>query len=91
MAKRASKKGNKPKKLDSVGWGFWLICFVLLYGPCWYLGYHYSYDDRRNGLLPWAVGFTLAAFGAGLLSFAVNYVLQTWQERARKRARKKAK
>ena len=103
MAKKARKKRTKKrnrqpdtkvenkaekKGIEAVGWGFWLICFVLLFGPCWYLGYTYSVDDRKGGLLPWVIGFSLAALGAGLLSLVVNFIVQKRIEIRRKRARK---
>ena len=89
VAKSAAKKRKKPKRLEAVGWGFWLICFAVLYGPCWYLGYRYSYSAQRGGLFPWVVGFALAAIGAGLLSVAVNYALHKRIELERRRVRKR--
>ncbi len=88
MAK-SKPKGKKEHGLESVGWGFWLICFVVLYGPSWYVGYSVAYSDQRTGLLPWILGFVLAAFGAGLVSVAVNFTLQKRIELQKKRARKK--
>lgn len=88
MAKEASK-GKQSQGLEAVGWGFWLICFVVLYGPAWYIGYSVSYSDQRGGLLPWVLGFVLAAFGAGIVSVAVNFTLQKRIELQKKRARKK--
>ncbi len=90
--KKGKKKGNreaqKKKGIEAVGWGFWLICFVVLFGPFTYLGYVYSYSDRKGGLLPWLIGFGLAAFGAGLLSLVVNFMIQKRIESRRKHARK---
>ncbi|MCH8204424.1 MAG: hypothetical protein IID09_04625 [Candidatus Hydrogenedentes bacterium] len=92
MAKKRRKKGTrkaeKKKGIEAIGWGFWLICFAVLYGPCTYLGYTYSYDDRKGGLLPWVIGFALAALGAGLLSLVLNFIVQKRIESRRKRARK---
>ncbi len=96
LAKKGRKKGRKKaqlrqkkkKGIEAVGWGFWLICFVVLFAPCTYLGYTYSYDDRKGGLLPWVLGFALAALGAGLLSLVVNFIIQKRVESRRKRARK---
>ena len=86
--KKGKRKGEKKKGIQAVGWGFWLICFVVLYGPCTYLGYIYSYSDQKGGLLPWLIGFFMAALGAGLLSLVVNFTIQMWIESRRKRARK---
>lgn len=103
MAKKAAKKRKKKrnrqpvrkvenkaekKGIEAVGWGFWLICFVLLFGPCCYLGYTYSMGDRKGGLLPWVIGFSLAALGAGLLSLVANFIVQKRNEIRQKRARK---
>ena len=94
----AKKKGRKKRKstenlptkkgIEAVGWGFWLICFAIFFGPSLYLGYTISYDDRKGGVLPWVIGFSLAAFAAGLLSFMVNFIIQKWMVSRRKRDRK---
>ena len=101
MAKKGRKKGRKKqgrnkgkrkaeekKGIEAAGWGFWMICFVILFGPCTYLGYIYSYNDRKGGLLPWVIGLALAALGAGLLSLMVNFIIQKRIESRRKRGRK---
>ena len=82
---KAERKAEK-KGIEAVGWGFWLICFALLAGPCTYLGYTISHGDRKDTLLPWIIGFSLAAFGAGLLSLAANFIVQKRIEIRRKRA-----
>ena len=94
----AKKKGRKKRKstenlptkkgIEAVGWGFWLICLAVLFGPCLYLGYTYSVSSQKAGLLPWVIGFSLAAVGAGLLSLVVNFIIQKRIESRRKRARK---
>ena len=86
------KKNDKNRttyRFESVGWGFWLICFVVFYGPATYVGFYYSYEDMRAGMLPWVIGFALAAVAAGLLSTAVNYILQKRVEILRKKAKKR--
>ena len=92
MAKKGRKKSGKKavekKGIEFAGWGFWLICFTIFAGPSWYLGYTISYSDRKGGVLPWVIGFSLAAFGAGLISFVVNFVIQKRIESRRKRDRK---
>lgn len=99
MAKKAGKSRKKKrnrqsaanadkKGIEAVGWGFWLICFALLLGPCWYLGYIYSVDDRKDSLLPPVIGFALAAVGAGLLSVVANFAVQKRLEIRQKRVRK---
>ena len=91
MARRKAKspqKATEKRGIEAVGWGFWLICFAVLYGPGWYIGYTFSYDDRKSGILPWVIGFSLAAFGAGLISLVLNYIVQKRNESRRKSARK---
>jgi hypothetical protein len=88
MAKKAAKHPAAAKPAawrDSVGWGFWLICFAALYGPSWFLAYRFAVDSEKTGLVPWVTAFALAAVGAGLLSFAVNYSLRSRAEAAKKK------
>lgn len=89
LTKRASTKKMKPAGIESVGWGFWIICFIVLLGPATYLGWSFAYDDRKVGIFPWVVGFGIAAFGAGLLSTGVNFAIQKKLELKRKQGRKK--
>jgi len=90
MAKQTVKK-DEPKgaaaSRDSVGWGFWLTCFAVLYGPAWYLGYRSVYESDRDGFVPWVIALTLAAIGAGLLSMILNRTLRSRAESAKKQAR----
>jgi len=86
--KKSGKKAVEKKGIEYVGWGFWLICLAVLFGPCLYLGYTYSVSSQKAGLLPWVIGFSLAAVGAGLLSLVVNFIIQKRIESRRKRARK---
>ncbi len=99
MAKKAGKSRKKKrnrqpaakvekKGIEAVGWTFWLICFALLLGPCWYLGYIYSVDDRKDTLFPPVIGFALAAVGAGLLSVVANFIVQKRIEIRQKRVRR---
>lgn len=71
------------------GWGFWLIYFSLLLGPCWYLGDTYRLNDRTDALLPWAIGLPLAALGACVLSLAVNFLLKRHMEFRQERTPKR--
>lgn len=90
MAKHAAKQ-NEVKGLtasrDAVGWGFWLIACAALYGPAWYLAYQSVYESDRDGFVPWVIALTLAAVGAGLLSFAVNTTLRKRAVSAKRQAR----
>ena len=80
MAKKAAKQKAAPAKpsgpREFVGWGFWLVCFALLSGPCWFLSYRMTVESERNGVAPWMTTIALAALGAGLLSFTANYALR---------------
>ena len=90
MAKQTPKKNEAQgpgASRNSVGWGFWLIVLAVLYGPAWYLGYRSVYESDRDGFVPWVIALTLAAVGAGLLSFAVNNALRSRAESAKKQAR----
>lgn len=86
MGKAASKKASKKstKRLDSVGWVFWLICFLPAYPVGYYLSYQAAYEDQKTGLLPWVLGFVLAALGAGIVTWVVNSVLQLIDKQRRK-------
>lgn len=89
-----NKKTKKKKQADSpsepsyVGWGFWLIVFFVLAGPCVYAFYLIAYDDRRNTLLPWVLGASSAALIAGVLSSLVNSILNWKWRRDKSRASK---
>ncbi len=80
MAKKAAKQKAAPAKTSGprefVGWGFWLLCFAVLSGPCWFAAYRMTIESERNGIAPWITAFALSALGAGLLSFTVNYALR---------------
>jgi hypothetical protein len=88
------QKSKKKEPLDSVGWGLWLICFTLLYGPFFYLSWSVVVDSMRLGVLPWLMAFIMAAFLAGIITTVANTVIQKRIEAARvaeRRASKKKK
>ncbi|MFO7973903.1 MAG: hypothetical protein R6V12_04635 [Candidatus Hydrogenedentota bacterium] len=83
-------KKNKAESLEYVGWKFWFVVFVIVAVPGSYL----SFQLVREGtsfLVPIAMGGVGAAVGAGVVSWAVNAVLQYWAKRRRLAARKKVK
>lgn len=82
---------NRSKGIDSVGWGFWIICFGVLVVPCVFLSWTVSYEDARSRFLPLLLGVVLAALGAGFLSWSVNAVVQSRLVKKRKADRKKSK
>ncbi len=90
MSKQAPKKSETKRaglSRDPVGWGFWLSTLAALYGPAWYLAYKSVYETYRDSFVPWVIALTLAAVGAGLLSFAVNTTLRLRAGAAKKQAR----
>lgn len=80
---KKTKQGDSPQEPSYVGWGFWLIAFAVLAGPCVYAFYLIAYEDRRGTLLPWVLGGSAAALIAGVLSSLVNTLLD-WKWRRTK-------
>jgi hypothetical protein len=88
VAKKVTKK--KEWEFDAAGWAFWVILFLVLIGPCIYLGKIVCYDDTSPTV--WVgFGIVFSAIGAGLISWAVNSVVQRRRKRQRIVERKKAK
>jgi ABC-type uncharacterized transport system permease subunit len=75
--------------IDAAGWVFWLIVFVVLAGPCIYGAWHIVYPDTPRAI-PIVTGMVLAAVGAGVVSWAVNSVIQRQRKKQRIARRKKA-
>ena len=81
---------NTSNDLDYVGWKFWFVIFVLIAVP----GVYFSFQlvtERTTFFVPVAMGGIAAAIVAGVLSWAVNAVLQSRAKRRQLAARKKAK
>lgn len=97
MAKKKASKPlppaqpSAPARRDSVGWGFWLFCFAVLYGPSWYVSHRSVYESDREGFVPYVIAFALAAFGAGVLSYVVNLYYRIRADNEKKAARKSKK
>lgn len=85
---------GQVKHIDSVGWIFWLVCFVLFSAPCIYWAWQQKYESTPWGT-PIIIGMVAGAIIAGMFSSAVNWVLQrrarNRQLAERKLARKKKK
>jgi len=83
-----------PKKdwlnFDAAGWRFWLLVFLLSLGPYMYGSWQLVYDDASR-LIPISMGGVLAAVSAGIVSWAVNSVIQKRVKKQRHARRKKAK
>ena len=93
MAKTKGKNKKKKKssfEFDAAGWPFWTVLFVLLVGP----GIYGSLQLVRSGanpMLPVGMGVVSAAIGAGVVSWAVNSVIQWRRKKKRLAERKKAR
>lgn len=77
-------------QFDAAGWGFWGIVFAVLLGPSIWGAWHMMYQAQRSAVAVGA-GLVVAALGAGVISWAVNAVLQRRQRVQRVAERKKAK
>jgi uncharacterized metal-binding protein len=80
----------RENRLDSVGWTFWLVVFVLLAGPFIWWAWQYRYESDSRGI-PVILGLVASALVAGILSSAVNYVLQRRAMQRQKAERKQQK
>ena len=84
MAKANQQTSTSPR-WEAAGWGFWSIVFLILLGPSIYLSFQISYEQSSMLVLV-IVGFSIAAFIAGIVTFIVNAILQTRAERFRRAA-----
>ena len=69
-------------KLDAVGWGFWVIVFIIVVGPCIY-GLLQIGDQGVEPLVLVVFGTLAAAIVAGLFSWLANFLLQARAARMR--------
>ena len=77
-------------EFDAAGWLFWLIVFVALIGPAIY-GCSKIVYARTSAVVPIGMGVVGAAVGAGVVSWAVNAVVQRRRKKKRLAERKKSK
>lgn len=95
MTQSAKRQYSLPKKffrkwsMDSAGWGFWFVTFILLVGPINYVGWHFRYE-RSNPLIMIALCTAGAVLAAGFVTAIVNAVL-TRRYKARRQAARKEK
>ncbi len=83
-------KKKKNTRLDAAGWTFWLIAFGVLLGPAvWALWVVKT--EEAAWFFPLAMGTVLAALGAGVVTWAVNTVIQGRLKKQRLIERKKKK
>ncbi len=78
------------KELLEAGWEFWVVSFVAMLGPCLFLALRITNESAKR-LAPISFGFIMAAFGAGLFSWAANTVIQRRAEQSRKREKKQTR
>jgi len=81
---------KRSPRFDTAGWLFWSIVFVILAVPCIY-GVWRVTDEHAFFLMRIGAGVVIAAIGAGVISLAVNAVLQYRNKKRRVVARKRAK
>lgn len=83
-----AKQERKP--LDSVGWLFWFIVFLIASIPSVYFAFQIV-DEEQAPPIPVGIGVILAGFIAGIVAWVVNAVLHARAKRFYEAARKKAK
>lgn len=70
---------------EAAGWGFWSLLFLIMLGPAIYFTFQISYE-QTSAFVAVIVGFSIAAFIAGVVTFVVNAILQSRAERIRRAA-----
>jgi len=81
---------QRQGRIDSVGWVFWFIAFLVLLAPAIYFCIQIVDEDKELPI-PVAMGVLLALFLAAIVSWIVNTILQTIAKRKYTNTRKKAK
>lgn len=88
MERPSPNEPSEPR--DSVGWGLWLILFLVLVGPSLYLSLSMAYDDVRVGNLI-LLGVVIAAIVAGMITSTINFFLTRRADKRRKELKKSRK
>lgn len=73
---------KKEALIDSAGWGFFLVLFVLLLGPGLYMSYSLKYTDT-NAMVWIGIGTLGTATVAAILTTIANTIIQARLERKR--------
>jgi uncharacterized membrane protein YesL len=81
---------NKSKRLEPVGWIFWLIAFVLSIPLCLYIVWQAAFTSTLP-IVRIAASILLAAVFSACLSVAVNFVIDYIDGKRQRAARKIAK
>ena len=83
-------KQKKEEGIEAAGWVFFLITFAIMLGPCNLLGWHLRYEQVSPAPIL-AFSTTIAAIGAGLVTWGANGVIQARRQKQRKAERKESK
>ena len=84
------KKRRKKRKWDSVSWGFYLICYIVVVAPVVYIIWQFKSPIAAPGQT-FAVGLFLALIVAGVITWGVNAILQYRAAKRREAERLKMK
>ena len=69
-------------RIESLGWGFYTIVLVILFGPMLYLMSQVTREDTAI-VVRLGMAFVAAMFAAALIAWAANASLQTVLEKRR--------
>jgi len=81
---------KKQNRFEAAGWRFWGVSFAVILGPLWY-GAHAMVKEDTPFLGTVAIALISAAVGAGLITWAVNSVLQYFAKKRYAEQRRLAK
>jgi len=76
--------------IDSVGWRFWFVAFLVLLVPSIYFSWQVV-SEKEAWPIPAGLGAILAGFLAAMVAWIVNSVLHLRLKRRHMEARKKTK
>ena len=76
--------------IDSVGWLFWFVAFLVLLGPSIYLSWQVVSENEAR-VIPVGLGTILAGFLAAMVAWIVNSILHIRVKRRHTESRKKTK
>ncbi len=68
------------KRIEAVGWPFFMVLFVLLIPPFIYMFFGMQ-GEQAHPMGPWGAGTLLAMFVAGVLTWLVNSLLRLYHDR----------
>ncbi|MFP4171537.1 MAG: hypothetical protein ACLFV4_01355 [Candidatus Hydrogenedentota bacterium] len=77
-------------RIESLGWGFYAIVLVILYGPVLYLISQVTREDTAI-VVRLGMAFVAAMFAAAIIAWAANAILQTVLNKRRAAAQSQSK